>query len=99
MKEKKRHKWFLTVTVKAKRQPEMKWYRYHGIPESGYYSFVLPVYEEDDVTSILVNIVGFQRCDIYTKKREAVAAVNAQREQFTKEGMYLFSDWANWWRT
>lgn len=99
MKEKKKHKWFLAVTVKANRQPERKWYRYYGIPESGYYSFVLPVYEEDDVISILTNIIGFQRCDIYVKKREAVAAVNAQREQFTKDGMYLFSDWANWWRT
>lgn len=96
MKEKKRYKWFLAVTVKAKKKPEMKWHRYYGIPESGYYSFVLPVYEEDDVASILANIIGFQRCDVCTKKREAVVAVNSQREQFTKDGTYLFSDWSNW---
>ena len=94
----KRKNFFLVVTVKAKRQLE-EWQCYYGNPkpmESGYYSFVLPVSVEDDITSILVNIRGYQRCDVYTNKKEAAMVADAKRAQFRENGTYLFSDWPNY---
>ena len=83
-------KFYLAVTVCQDKNESIFEQAENRGPEPGYYAYVIPVSESDNVKSRLETIGGLVHANICSTKKRADEIVNHWNESYKANGTYLF---------
>ena len=59
-------------------------------PQPGYYAYIIPVTESDNIKSVLERVGGLLHANIYNTKKKAAEVVQVWNDSYRANGTYLF---------
>ena len=83
-------KFYIAVTIQDDRNKNVFGERTHREPNPGYYSYIIPCSESDNLKTRLENIGGLLHANICSTKKRASEIVAAWNTAYKKNGTYLF---------
>lgn len=83
-------KFYIAVTVEQDRNESIFTPSQEAEPNPGYYAYIIPVIESDNIKSVLERVGGLLHGNIYPTKKKAAAVVEAWNASYKANGTYLF---------
>ena len=80
---------YMAVTVRQDRNENI-FEGKKGEPNPGYYSYIIPVTEDQNIKSALDAVGGLVSANVYSTRKRAAEAVNTWNDGYKAEGLYLF---------
>ena len=82
-------RFYMAVTVKQDRNENI-FEGKKGGPNPGYYSYIIPVTEDQNIKSVLDAVGGLVSANFCSTRKRAAEVVNIWNEGYKTEGLYLF---------
>lgn len=84
-------KFYLAVTVQQDRNESIFTPSQEAEPNPGYYAYIIPVTESDNIKSVLERVGGLLHANIYPTKKKAAEVVQMWSDGYKNNGTYLFN--------
>ena len=82
-------RFFIAVTVQQDKNESIFTPLEHE-PKPGYYAYIIPVTESDNIKSVLERVGGLLHANIYHTKKKAAEVVQVWNAAYKANGTYLF---------
>ena len=85
-------KFYIAVTVEQNKNYTV--FQDQAAPEykPGYYAYMIPCTEQDNIKARLENVGGLLHANIYTTKKRAAEIVNAWNAAYKANGTFLYNN-------
>ncbi|MBQ7039573.1 MAG: hypothetical protein IJN39_03290 [Clostridia bacterium] len=83
-------RFFIAVTVQQDRNDSIFTPKQEAEPNPGYYAYIIPVTESDNIKSVLERVGGLLHANIYHTKKKAAEVVQMWNDGYKNNGTYLF---------
>lgn len=85
-------KFYIAVTVRQNKNDMILQDQTTPEYKPGYYAYIIPCTEQDNIKTRLENVGGLLHANIYATKKRAAEIVNAWNATYKANGMFLFDN-------